>query len=216
VLAFIAAQINFSALVGQDNQFFTLFQFMAPITALFLGPVVGALAVLLSEVANYVLLGRTFDLINILRLTPMMFAAYYIGTVARQNKTRYVLIVPLLAMLAFVLHPVGQQVWYFSLFWLIPVIAAMFFSQNILGKALGATFTAHAVGGAFWIWTIPMTAAQWQGLIQVVAFERVMFAAGIVVSYVVLNTLLDKVTSVSKAPEITINPKYVLGKAQVS
>jgi hypothetical protein len=39
-----------------------------------------------------------------------------------------------------------------------------------------------------------MTAEQWIMLIPIVAFERLLFAAGITGSYVVVNTVLDKLT----------------------
>ena len=41
VLSFFAQRVNFSALVGAENQFFTLFQFFAPVAGIFLGPVFG-------------------------------------------------------------------------------------------------------------------------------------------------------------------------------
>ena len=77
VLSFVGSQINFSALVGAENQFFTFFQFFGPMTGAFLGPVFGVLAVFISQIANSILLGKTFDLITIARLFPMLFAAAY-------------------------------------------------------------------------------------------------------------------------------------------
>jgi hypothetical protein len=38
-----------------------------------------------------------------------------------------------------------------------------------------------------------MTAGQWIALIPVVAYERVLFALGIGISFIVLNALLNKV-----------------------
>ncbi|HJO02106.1 MAG TPA: hypothetical protein QF458_04255, partial [Candidatus Woesearchaeota archaeon] len=60
-------------------------------------------------------------------------------------------------------------------------------------RSLGATFTAHAVGGALWIWTVPMTPEMYVMLLPITAFERLLFAAGIGISYVAFNALLDKV-----------------------
>ena len=130
-------------------------------------------------------------LLNILRLTPMLFAAWYFGS----KKRNLSIIVPIIAIAAFVLHPVGRQVWFFTLFWTIPLIGKLLpkkYSNNVLVKSYGATFTAHSVGGALWIWTVPMTATQWIALIPVVAVERFLFGAGIAVSYVAFNVVLDK------------------------
>ena len=214
-MVFAGGKINFSALVGAENQFFTMFQFFGPIAGSFLGPIFGSFSVLIAEIADYFVSGKAFSLINIIRLTPMLFAAYYFGT----KRKSISVIVPLLAIAAFVLHPVGRTVWFFSLYWTIPIIVKMLpnrYSQNVLLKSLGATFTAHSVGGAAWIWAIPMTAGQWIALIPVVAYERILFAAGIAGSYVIVNTVLDKMTEKLKwnvpADILHIDKRYVLSK----
>jgi len=197
VLVLIGKQINFSPLVGAENQFFTLFQFFGPIAGGFLGAVVGAIAVLFAELIDFFVVGKEASLINILRLSPMIFAAYYFGT----KKKNLSVIVPIIAIFAFVMHPVGREVWFFTLFWTIPIIAKVLpkkYSNNIIPRSLGATFAAHSVGGALWIWTIPMTAGQWIALIPIVIYERALFAGGIAVSYVAFNVVLDKVLNVLK------------------
>ena len=191
-MVFVGNRINFSALVGAKNQYFTLFQFFGPIAGSFLGSVFGVIAVLFAQLADFLLVGKAFSLINVIRLTPMLFAAYYFGT----KKKSLSIIVPLVAIAAFVLHPVGRQVWFYSLYWTIPIIVKILpkkYSGNVLLKSLGATFTAHSVGGAAWIWSVPMTVEQWIMLIPVTAYERLLFAAGIAGSYVLVNTVLDKV-----------------------
>jgi len=189
-MVFIGNRINFSTLVGASNQYFTLFQFFGPIAGSFLGSLFGVIAVLFAELADLLLVGKAFTLINVIRLTPMLFAAYYFGT----KKKSLGIIVPLIAIAAFILHPVGRLVWFYSLFWTIPIIIKVLpnkYSGNVLLKSLGATFTAHSVGTMAWIWTVPMTAEQWIMLIPVTAFERLFFAVGIAGSYVLINTVLD-------------------------
>jgi len=97
VLVLIGKQINFSPLVGADNQFFTLFQFFGPIAGGFLGAVVGAIAVLFAELIDFFVVGKEASLINILRLSPMIFAAYYFGT----KKKNLSVIVPIIAIFCF-------------------------------------------------------------------------------------------------------------------
>lgn len=192
VLVLVGKNINFAPLMGAENQFFTLFQFFGPISGAFLGSIFGVIAVLVAQLIDFFVVGKEATLINVLRLTPMLFAAYYFGS----KKKNLSIVVPLIAIALFVLHPVGRQVWFYSLFWTIPIIAKVLpkkYSNSIIPRSLGATFTAHAVGGALWIWTIPMTSAQWVALIPIVIYERLLFAAGIAVSYVAFNALLDKV-----------------------
>ena len=213
VLVLIGKQINFSPLVGTENQFFTLFQFFGPIAGGFLGAVFGAIAVLFAGLIDFFVVGKEVSLINILRLSPMIFAAYYFGT----KKKNLSVIVPIIAIIAFVSHPVGREVWFFTLFWTIPIIAKVIpqkYSNNLISKSLGATFAAHAVGGAFWIWTVPMEAGQWIALIPLVIYERTLFAGGIIMSYVAFNALLDKTLDKLKikvpADILRINKKFTI------
>ena len=115
----------------------------------------------------------------------MLFAVLYFS-----RKEKINLIVPALAIVAFIAHPIGRTVWYFSLFWLIPIAAHFFRGQFLFARALGATFTAHAVGGALWIWVFALPAPVWNSLIPVVIAERLLFALGISGSFILVNNLL--------------------------
>ncbi|MBI2647398.1 hypothetical protein HYW99_02885 [Candidatus Woesearchaeota archaeon] len=211
ILVFISDRINFSKLVGAENQFFTLFQFFGPVAGAFLGPIVGVLSVLVAELASFILLGKTFTLINVLRLTPMLFAAWYFGT----KKDKLSFLVPLVAIALFIAHPVGRQVWYFSLFWTIPIVVKLLpskYGEKAFLKSLGATFTAHSIGGAMWNYIVPMTPTAWIALIPIVIYERILFAGGITTSFILFNTLLDKLDTKSKADYVNVDKRYVLFK----
>ncbi len=78
--------------------------------------------------------------------------------------------------------------------WLIP-LAAYFKRDWLYLRALGATFTAHAVGGAAWVWAFNLPASVWQGLIPVVAAERLLFAVGISAAYLVFAKALKYLTA---------------------
>ncbi|RLG18501.1 hypothetical protein DRN67_04100 [Candidatus Micrarchaeota archaeon] len=205
-LALIGSRINYSAIIGADNQTFTLFQFFGPIAGSFLGAGLGVAAILLSELSNYFLQGRAFDAINILRLLPMLFAAVYFS----RSHLKFSAIIPALAILLFWLHPVGIQVWYYPLiFWLIP-LAGTFVRNNLLVKSLGSTLTAHAIGSIVWLYTVPMSAAQWNLVIPLAIMERFSFALGIAVSYIVVNYALDALTSASKTGFPYVDKRYSL------
>lgn len=193
VLVYFANQVNFSALVGAENQFFTLFQFFGPTAGAFLGPIFGIVAVLFSQIADFIIKGKEWELVSLLRFLPMLFAVYYFSRGGIKNKVAKVLI-PLVCITLFILHPVGRQAWVFSLYWLIPVLAVIVperWPGQLFFRSFGATFTAHAIGGAIWIYTVPMTAGQWFGLIPVVAYERFLFGMGIAGSFLFFNTVLD-------------------------
>lgn len=215
IMVLIGKRINFSAVVGTENQFFTLFQFFGPIAGSFLGPLFGVVAVLGAELADFLLASKTWSLINIIRLTPMLFAAYYFG----KKKLNISVIVPLIAMTLFIVHPIGRYAWFYSLYWTIPVIVTILpkkYSNNLLLRSLGATFTAHSVGSVAWLYIVPMTATQWIALIPITAYERLLFAVGIAGSYIVLNTILDKLSEKLKwkiAGDILyIDKHYIISK----
>jgi hypothetical protein len=222
VLVFVGRRVNFSTVIGADNQFFTLFQFFGPIAGAFLGPVVGAISVLFAHGTDYILAGKAFTLINLIRLTPMLFAAIYFGS-RKKLFGKPVLgkvfgvAIPLIAMGIYLAHPIGRQAWLYAMFWWVPVIVAILptkYSNNLILKSFGATFTAHAVGSAAWAWTIPMTPEAWISLIPIVAFERTIFALGIIGSYVGMNVVLAKITDKFNIPTdiLHVDKSYLISR----
>jgi len=208
VLAFIAYRVNFSPLLGVENQAFTYFQFFGPTAGIFLGPVAGALSVLAAQIANFVLLGKSFELINLIRLTPMVFAALYFGA----KRKRLAAIAPLACMAAFILHPVGMQAWFYSLLWLIPLLGTVF-KKNLFAKAMGSTFTAHAVGATAFLYAVPTTPEFWAMLIPITLVERFFFASGISLSYIGFNSVLSWIEHRVPSGILNIDRKYALGGA---
>lgn len=208
VLVLVAKQINFSLILGTENQAFTLFQFFGPIAGSFLGPFIGAGAVLIAQLADTILFGKTLTLINLLRLTPMLFAAIYFGFYSKK-KFNFTAVIPLIAMALFILHPVGQQAWYYSLFWLIPLIASVL-KKNLFFRSLGATFTAHSIGSIAFLYSIPTTPELWILLIPVVAVERLAFALGISISFVAFTSVLAKLENHIPSGIISVDKRYTV------
>lgn len=204
-LGFLALQLPLTQLAGSKASF-TLFDAFGPIAGAFLGTIPGALSVLFMQGINFIMQGANFaDAGTVIRILPMVFAAVYFSRKMRINA-----LIPALAIISFVANPVGREVWYFSLFWLIPIIAYFYQDKYLIVRALGATFAAHSVGGALWIWFVPLPAAVWTALIPIVIAERLMFAAGIVVAYLAVNNVFallnDKLKLAYKLP---VQPHYV-------
>lgn len=210
LLALVALQANVFALKGVTGKSFTLFEFFGPITGAFLG-IAGVLAIGLAKAANAILTGMPFTLADVAKLTPMMFAAYYFWkNGARGFRDKACIIVPVLAMLAFWLHPVGQQAWFYALYWTIPVFAR-FLPDRLFLRSLGSTFTAHAVGSVLFLYTIETTPALWLALIPVVAVERAAFALGISASHVLFTNVLNAVDAVwALTKYVNVEKQYVL------
>ena len=185
ILGFIALQIPVAQLAGSKVKF-TIYDAFAPVAGSFIGSIPGAIAVFLMQFFNFLVHGAQIeDAGTVIRFFPLLFAVLYFAKKGKVN-----IIIPVLAIAAFIAHPIGRTVWYFSIFWLIPIAAHFFRDRFLLVRALGATFTAHAVGGAPWIWVFALPAPVWNSLIPVVITERLLFALGISGSFILVNNLL--------------------------
>jgi len=185
IIGFTVLQIPVAQLEGSSVKF-TVYDAFAPITASFIGSIPGVIAVFFMQFLNFLLHGAQIeDAGTIIRFFPTLFAVLYFS-----KKGKFNLIIPAVAIVAFVAHPIGRDVWYFSLFWAIPIVAYFLRDRFLFARALGATFTAHAIGGALWIWAFSLPAPVWNSLIPMVIAERFLFALGISASFVLVNNLL--------------------------
>ena len=203
VLGFVALQVPVAKLEGSKAAF-TLFDLFAPIATGFLGGLWGVVAVAGMELINIIVKGtHTFDTVMMVRLVTPLAAALYFA-----RKSWFNILVPLAAIAVFLLSPSSRPAWYFALLWLIPIACYFLQERWLLARALGATFTAHALGGALWVLFNPLPASVWRILVPVVIKERAIFALGIAVSYLVMNNVLA--LAAKKFPRITplVNQKY--------
>ncbi|MFH0854680.1 MAG: hypothetical protein V1891_04265 [bacterium] len=187
IFGFIALQIPVAQVVGSKVKF-TFYDAFAPVAGSFIGSIPGIIAVFLLQFLNFLFRGaRVQDAGTIIRFFPMLFAVLYFGNI---KKEKLLILIPLCAIIGFIAHPIGRTVWYFTLFWTIPILALYFQSKFLFVRALGATFTAHAVGSALWIWFFPLPAQVWNSLIPTVIAERFLIALGISGSFILVNNVL--------------------------
>ena len=208
IVGFAALQIPVAQLAGSGAKF-TVFDAFAPMTGAFIGSIPAVIAILLMHSLNFFVQGAHIqDAGTIIRFFPMLFAVLYFAKKGKLN-----LIIPIIAIVVFLMHPIGRSVWYFSLFWTIPIFAYFLRDRFLFARALGATFSAHAVGGAAWIWAFALPSSVWNSLIPVVFAERLLFALGIMASYVLVNNLLYALEQkhILKLGFL-IDPKYVFHK----
>jgi len=204
-LSLIAFQVPISRIIGSE-QSFTLFELIAPLGGIFLGPLFGALSAFIVRGANVIVAQQTLDFLTVMRFLPMMLAAVYFGM-----KGRKMAIIFPVCIILFLVHPIGQKAWLYSMIWLIPLIAT-FGKKRLILNSLGATFTAHAIGSTIFLYAFGLTPQIWLALIPVVFIERVFFTVGIWVSYLVINTALDKLTNIEKVNILKplVNKNYLI------
>lgn len=206
-IGLIAFRLPVANIVG-SSQSFTVFDYLGPTAGLFLGPLFGALSVFFVRLFHLLFSEASFEWLAVLRFLPLILAAFYLGSKSKKN-----LFIPLLCMILFIAHPEGRAAWYYSLYWLIPILA-VFKKERLILNALGATFTAHAVGSVIFLYAFNLPSAVWISLIPVVAVERGLFALGIWVSYPAFNTLLAKISVRFNLPilEKLVNRQYIYSK----
>ncbi|HLD31606.1 MAG TPA: hypothetical protein VJB37_01795 [Patescibacteria group bacterium] len=199
-------QIPFSQIIGSSLKF-SLFDFFGPIIGGLAGSLAGLVTVLAMQVLNWTIHGLAMDVGTLIRFFPMLFAVLYFA-----RRSWLICTVPVLAMVAFWIHPEGRAAWYYALYWLIPVAMYFLADRFLLARALGTTFTAHAVGSILFLYFFNLPSAVWIGLLPIVWKERGLMALGILVSYIAFNFLLSflqKKLHVS-FPFLRLNPKYSL------
>ena len=205
VLSLIFYNIDLTYVVGDESQSFTLFQFIGPVSAAFVSPILAIIMILLVEGVQKVLINDfTFSAFSVARFIPMLAAAYYFGVVKKDK--RFGIVIPVLGMLLFWMHPIGAQAWGYALLWLIPIVATVFATKHLLLRSLGATFQAHVVGSVAFLYTIGMPAEAWWALIPIVLVERGMFAAGISITYITFSSVLEYVAQMLKWNMGFLNP----------
>lgn len=185
-LGWFALQVPFSFMVGGQGVNFTLFDLFAPVFGAIFGLTFGLIAVLAVNLTNIVVSGN-YELAAFIRLVPVLFAVYFFARRAPASVA-----VSLIAMVLFVAHPIGREVWYYSLFWLIPSLMRLISRDNVFTSAMGATFTQHAVGGVAWLYAFSLPAEVWRSLIPLVIAERFVMGLGIAVSFVALQALVRR------------------------
>jgi len=210
ILAFAGLQISVFSIQGANGKAFTLFEFFGPMAGGFLG-VSGAIVVFAAKLVNQLIAGTSISMIDLIKLTPMMFAAaYFARNSLRGAKDTLGIALPVLAMLAFWMHPIGQQAWFYALYWTIPIMVK-FLPDRLFLRSLGATFSAHAVGSILFLYTIPTVPALWLGLMPIVAIERTLFALGISASYLFFTNVLNAVDrAIEIRKYVDLDKRYVL------
>lgn len=179
-LVAIVKLLPISYVWGSGKACFTATNMVGPL-ATFYGTALGGL---LYSVLGLLLAGKSSLLLN--TGLPHLFAGQYL----RSSFHWFKIGVPALCMLLFWLNPIGLAAGWYAMFWLIPMVIAYLAPQRLFWQALGATFTAHAVGSVIWLYfAAPMLPAQWLSLMAVVPIERICLAAGMVVIHQVTGSL---------------------------
>lgn len=186
--------LKVSFLVGSQMIWFSASNSIIPLAGAF-GGVVGAGLMFLVRQLLHLIFFKTISLSFLAFCVPGFFASLYWAT----NHYVIRLLLPLVCMGLFMIHPVGSQVFVYSLYWLIPVVLYFIPQRFLFLQALGSTFVAHAVGSIIWLYTMPMTASLYIGLMPLVLCERILFALGMVVAHHIFSFIFGAIDNINVA-----------------
>lgn len=181
---------------------FSFVAMLGPIIASFVGTSISFFVLFSARFIQIVLgISKSRSIASYIAYLPAFVAGHYFSRLVRRLEknnaelNKHIIFIPILAIIIFVLHPLGRIVWFYSLFWLIPISIYLLAPrlEDRLEKrpylivylyALAATYIDHAVGAVIYglfIFEVPVEA--WIQSIPWVPIERAIFALGIALLY---------------------------------
>ena len=193
-----------SFIVGSKMAFFSVAHCFIPLVGKYGGSQTSLVYFVMRTLLK-VIMTHSFSFLILVYHIPSFFQSLYFSLIAPQSNNQASTITKLmmsalclLSMGLFIIHPVGQKAFMYSLFWLFPAVTPFIQTRNLFIHALASTFVAHAVGSVFWIYTNPMTPEVWIGLIPIVCVERLLFTVGIVILSKIYDSALSWLPTVSQ------------------
>ncbi len=188
IMAKLCAFAKFSFMVGSKMAYFAPAAFLLPLVGAF-GGISGSCAMLGLGLILRVLVYPVMPLAFVAYHLPGFFASLYWA-----NRSKAARLIPVVCcVVLFLAHPLGAQNAWYSLFWLVPVIAS--FYTSLFATALGSSFTAHAVGTLVWLYAGQLSSCDFALLAPIVIVERLMIAVAMVLVYKLLVTVYSKVSA---------------------
>ena len=200
----LSSLIKLSFVIGSQMIWFSGINAVLPLVGAF-GGIAGCGIVFLIRQLIHLFFFKTISLSFLAFCIPGFCASLYWATHSYMVR----LMLPVVCMMLFILHPIGGQVWVYSLYWLIPVLLYFIPHRPLFLQALGSTFIAHAVGSVIWLYTVPMTINQFILLMPLVFFERILFAMGMVIAYRIFSFIFSAIDAMAiENKKIKCDKKY--------
>lgn len=175
--------VKISFALASGGIFFSLTQVLMPVIGLYKNKQLNTVIYIVRTLFRMILMG--FNPLALFYYLPTFCGNAYLA-----NKTTvFKIIIPLLCMIMFIAHPVGNQVFAYSLYWLIPIAIAFLKPDSIFLQALGSTFTVQAVGSVIWLYTKQIDPSTWLMLIPFVLIERLILASLTTIAFYIVKSI---------------------------
>lgn len=168
-VAAIFNYIPFSLIIGSSFSFFSFSNGVMPL----LGVFGGSYGVILCVICKFLIKpSHVFSVVLVHKLPGICTTLYWV-----LNRFFTHVIIPLMMVCLFLIHPVGSHAFLYPLLWFIPIICYWCEMKTFFFQALSATFLGHAVGSVAWLYMFPaMSPYVWHSIIPIAFIERVFFA----------------------------------------
>lgn len=213
ILFLVFTKIKFGPILGTKMKF-SISVFLGPTFGKVFGIGFGTGIIALTQIFG-ILFGfyKAENLKHILVFLPIISATFYFGKIFRNEKK--IIIFPLFCIIFFIFHPIGKKVWFYSLFWLIPIIISLFKEKidkilrlpflKVFGYSLGTAFVDHATGSLVYLYLLNIPAHFWIKAIPFTIIERLLIASGISLCYfaeIILIRVFERAKIFQKAMEV--------------
>jgi len=190
-LFIVLTKVKLTPIFGTDTKFSASVMF-GPVISKFLGIGWGSSAIVLSQLFGVVVgIYKIKSITSLLTFAPIIAAGIYFGKMFKGDVK--LILIPLSCIFLFLLNPIGREVWYYSLFWTIPIFIAKFkpnldkLLKNHIAQvytySLGSALTDHSTGSIIYLYFMNIPAESWITAIPFTLVERIIIAAGITFSY---------------------------------
>jgi hypothetical protein len=182
VVLLLAHLAKFNIIWGSCRAFFSASQIVGPLAGLYGGFVSIALLYFVKDLIKGLFFGSSL-------LSPLSFhiPTFFSGAYWASNSFIVRFFVPAFCIILFLIHPVGSQAWFYTLYWLIPLVIYMMPRKMVFFDALASTFIAHAVGSVIWLYWLPLKPELFWALMPIVILERILFASGMTLTYCLIE-----------------------------
>jgi len=220
-LFMVLTKIKFWPIFGTESSF-SFGAIFGPVIPKFLNVYWGASVIMLTRIVGFATgyykmpdISNPAKFLNSwLTFLPIIAAGTYFAKMFKGDKR--LIIIPALSILLFLLHPTGREVWYYSLFWTIPLLIALLkpridsVLKNHLAQvyvySLGSSFTDHAIGSITYLYLFSIPTEDWIRAIPFTPVERAIFAAGITFFYFAIGVslmIMQKASALAVLREMT-------------
>lgn len=190
-LFIVLTKVKITPIIGTNSSFSASVLF-GPTISKFLGISFGTGSLLFAHFFGVIVgIYKIKSMMSYFTFFPIIFAGIYFARIFRSDKKLFWF--PLACISLFILHPIGNSVWFYSLFWSIPLIISIGkeriekIIKNYVARvylySLGTAFVDHAVGSVLFLYFMNIPREAWLMAIPLTIIERLIIAAGITLSY---------------------------------